>query len=205
MLRIGTIVLGVQDVRRAVDFRTAALGYVTRDQVDEDRAVLIPAGDAPGPGLSPGRSETPVQDRPRVHLDPYAGGADDRAAEVERLMVLGDERVDRDGWTPDADFVVLADTEGNRFCVIDTGPACLRPEPTQPQKISQQPECRPPEGSEWWPRGGAGAALDGVGCGAGGRVGAGAAEVGAVDDSSRGVPESAGELVAVGVPEASSE
>jgi hypothetical protein len=29
--------------------------------------------------------------------------------------------VDWDLYPDDADFVVLADTEGNRFCVIDTG------------------------------------------------------------------------------------
>ena len=32
-------------------------------------------------------------------------------------------RVDWDRYPDDPDFVVLADTEGNRFCVIDTGRA----------------------------------------------------------------------------------
>lgn len=122
MLRIGTIVLGAQDVRRAVEFWTAALGYVPRDEAEEDWAVLVPAGGAHhGPGLSLGRSETPVQDHPRVHLDLYAGDVADQAAEVERLVALGAQRVDWDGYEEDSDFVVLADTEGNRFCVIDTG------------------------------------------------------------------------------------
>ena len=41
----------------------------------------------------------------------------DLETEVERLVALGAERVE---WTypEDADFVVLADTEGNLFCVI---------------------------------------------------------------------------------------
>lgn len=121
MLHIGTIVLGACDVRRAVDFWTAALGYVPRDEVEEDWAVLVPAGGAPGPGLSLGLSGTPVQDHPRVHLDLYAGDAADQAAEVARLVALGARRVDWDGYEADSDFVVLADTEGNRFCVIDTG------------------------------------------------------------------------------------
>jgi hypothetical protein len=69
------------------------------------------------PRLSLMRSETPVQERPRVHLDLYA---DDQAAEVERLLRLGATRVDWPDYPPDPDFVVLADPDGNRFCVIAT-------------------------------------------------------------------------------------
>ena len=60
-----------------------------------------------------------MQQHPRVHLDLYAGDAADQAAEVARLVALGAERVDWDLYPPRADFVVLANTEGNRFCVID--------------------------------------------------------------------------------------
>jgi hypothetical protein len=35
-------------------------------------------------------------------------------------VTLGAERVDWDLYPEDPDFVVLADTEGNRFCVVDT-------------------------------------------------------------------------------------
>lgn len=37
----------------------------------------------------------------------------------ERLITLGATRVDWDGYEDDSDFVVLAGTEGNRFCVVD--------------------------------------------------------------------------------------
>ena len=120
MLKIGTIVLGAADVRRAVSFWSAALGYVPRDEVDDTWAVLVPGGGRPGPGLSFALSQTPVQQHPRVHLDLYAGDAADQAAEVARLVALGAERADWSLYPPDPDFVVLADTEGNRFCVIDT-------------------------------------------------------------------------------------
>ena len=63
---------------------------------------------------------SPVQEMPRVHLDLYAGDAADQAAEVERLVSLGATEVDWPLYPPNPDFVVLADTEGNRFCVIDT-------------------------------------------------------------------------------------
>jgi predicted enzyme related to lactoylglutathione lyase len=121
MLSIGTIVMGAEDVHRAAGFWTRALGYVLRDGEVEDRwTVLVPA-DGDGPGIAFGLSETPVQEHPRVHLDLYAGDAADQAAEVERLLGLGAERVDWDLYPDGSDFVVLADTEGNRFCVINTG------------------------------------------------------------------------------------
>ena len=41
------------------------------------------------------------------------------AAEIERLVGLGATRVPWDSYPTDPDFVVLADPEGNRFCVVD--------------------------------------------------------------------------------------
>ncbi|WP_255955012.1 VOC family protein [Streptomyces odontomachi] len=122
MLRIGSVVLGVSDVPRAVAFWTKALGLVPRGEVEDGWAVLQPVdGAGGGVHLSLGRSETPVQEHPRIHLDLYAGDAADQAAEVERLVTLGARRVDWDLYPDDPDFVVLADPDGNRFCVIDTG------------------------------------------------------------------------------------
>ncbi|QNS03163.1 VOC family protein [Streptomyces xanthii] len=119
MLRIGSVVLGVSDVPRAAAFWTEALGYVPRDEVGDDWAVLVPA-DGPGVQLALGLSESPVQEHPRVHLDLYAGNAAEQAAEIERLVSLGARQVDWDLYPQDPDFVVLADPDGNRFCVIDT-------------------------------------------------------------------------------------
>jgi catechol 2,3-dioxygenase-like lactoylglutathione lyase family enzyme len=121
-LRIGTVVMGVTDMHRAVDFWRRALGYVPRDGElgpDDDFAVLVPAN-GPGPGLSLGTSVTPVQEHPRVHLDLYTDGADEQQVEVERLVSLGAARVDWDLYPDSPDFIVLADPEGNRFCVVDT-------------------------------------------------------------------------------------
>jgi predicted enzyme related to lactoylglutathione lyase len=121
MLSIGTVVMGVGDLHRAVEFWTQALNYVPKReiQIHDDFVILRPAAGS-GTHLALDLSETPVQECPRVHLDLYAGDADDQAQEVERLVSLGATRVDWDRYPPDPDFVVLADTEGNRFCVIDT-------------------------------------------------------------------------------------
>lgn len=113
--------MGVDDFARAVAFWTAALDYVPRDPIgeDDDFVVLVPPSGT-GAHLALDTSQSPVQDVPRVHVDLYAGDAADQATEVERLVCLGATVVDWPLYPPNPDFVVLADTEGNRFCVIDT-------------------------------------------------------------------------------------
>ena len=73
-------------------------------------------GDGPNVSLD----QVPAGPRvpPRIHLDLYA---EDQAAEVRRLIGLGATEVHWDKRPPDADYVILADPEGNRFCVIDAG------------------------------------------------------------------------------------
>lgn len=114
MLRVGSVVWGVEDVPRAVAFWCAALNYRPRDEPDVDWAVLVPiSGDGVQVAIDKA-DERPTGLRPRHHLDLYA---DDQAQEVSRLIGLGATRVDRD-YPDGADFVVLADPDGNRFCVI---------------------------------------------------------------------------------------
>ncbi|MFD5088432.1 VOC family protein [Kitasatospora sp. NPDC058201] len=121
MLKIGSVVLGVADVRRAAAFWGEALGYAPRGGEEVgDRWVVLVAPGGTGVQVALGRSESAVQEHPRVHLDLYADDAADQAAEVERLVGLGAQRVDWDLYPEDPDFVVLADPDGNRFCVIDT-------------------------------------------------------------------------------------
>jgi catechol 2,3-dioxygenase-like lactoylglutathione lyase family enzyme len=118
MLSIGTIVLTVEDIDRAGDFWRAALGYVNRSEPSDDWVILDPPGTGPA-GASVALSVTgyPQHYPPRIHLDLYA---DEQAAEIERLRGLGARDVDWDDYPDDADWVVLEDTEGNRFCVVQT-------------------------------------------------------------------------------------
>ena len=121
MLSVGTVVMGVGDLHRAIAFWSQALDYRPKREVapDDDFMILVPV-EGDGTHLALDVSESPVQQHPRVHLDLYAGDAADQAREVERLVALGATRVDWDRYPEHPDFVVLADTEGNRFCVIDT-------------------------------------------------------------------------------------
>jgi catechol 2,3-dioxygenase-like lactoylglutathione lyase family enzyme len=120
MVSIGTVVLGVTDMERAARFWAAALGYEVReDGADADWTSLTPPGGL-GTGIGLQRSDRPAEAYPQVHLDLYAAGAAEQAAEVERLIGLGAEKVDWDLYPEDPDFVVLADPEGNRFCIVNT-------------------------------------------------------------------------------------
>jgi hypothetical protein len=73
----------------------------------------------PGAGLALQYSETPAQEHPRIHLDLSVADAAEQAAEADRLASLGAKRVDWDLYPANPDFVVLADPDDNRFCVVD--------------------------------------------------------------------------------------
>jgi hypothetical protein len=120
VLTVGVLVLGVADVQRAAGFWTAALDYAVRtDGFGGWATVLTPPAGRGGTMIALQLSETRPQDRPRVHLDLHVADAAEQETEVARLVGLGAERVDWDGYPEDPDFVVLADPEGNRFCVVD--------------------------------------------------------------------------------------
>ena len=115
MIRIGSIVLRVDDLPRQRAFWTAALDYVPREGDGDHFALLRPKNGA-GPNLSLDRVQSTVQVPPRIHLDLYAK---DQAREVQRLKALGATDVHWSKRPADADYVILADPEGNRFCVVD--------------------------------------------------------------------------------------
>lgn len=116
MTTIGSIVIRVDDLERQTAFWTAALDYVPREENDDDFMLLRPRSGI-GPNLSLDRVRSTVQVPPRIHLDLYT---DDQAGEVHRLIALGASEVHWDKRPPNADYVILADPEGNRFCVVDT-------------------------------------------------------------------------------------
>jgi predicted enzyme related to lactoylglutathione lyase len=117
MITIGSIVIRVDDLRRQTEFWSAALDYVPRDENDDDFVLMRPRNGV-GPNVSLDQQRSALNVPPRIHLDLYA---EDQAAEVKRLITLGATEVHWDKRPPDADYVILADPEGNRFCVVDAG------------------------------------------------------------------------------------
>ena len=120
---VGSIVIRVDDLQRHVEFWSQALDYIPREDDDDDFALLRPRS-GNGPNISLDLSRSTLQIPPRIHLDLYA---EDQAAEVERLKTLGATEVHWDKRPPDADYVILADPEGNRFCVVDISEPAPRP------------------------------------------------------------------------------
>jgi catechol 2,3-dioxygenase-like lactoylglutathione lyase family enzyme len=114
MLKIGSIVWGVRDVVRAVGFWTNALGYRPREAPSDDWAVLV-SGSGQGVQMAIKLVTSEASSHQRHHLDLYV---DDAGTEIERLIGLGARRVEW-RYPPDADYTVLADPDGNTFCVVE--------------------------------------------------------------------------------------
>ncbi|GAA4073963.1 VOC family protein [Nonomuraea soli] len=115
--RIAQWTLDVADSGKMAAFSSAALGY--RIEHGGEGPHLWPPDDAP--------PETPTvwlqptheskRGKNRSHPDLYVLDGGDVEAEVERLIALGATRADV-GQTGDEGFVVMADPEGNEFCLL---------------------------------------------------------------------------------------
>jgi catechol 2,3-dioxygenase-like lactoylglutathione lyase family enzyme len=119
-LRLATIVVNAVDMDRAAGFWRAALGYHGAESIDDHdqfAKLVDPAGT--GPSVLVQRAEHIPADRAPVHLDLYTS---DRDRHIDRLMVLGATRAEDWTYPEHHDFIVLRDTEGNEFCVIQVDP-----------------------------------------------------------------------------------
>jgi predicted enzyme related to lactoylglutathione lyase len=114
-VRLHHIVVDAHDLHALGEFWAAALGWRILSE-REAEVVVGPDVDAPlGICLMPAGDTRKVV-KNRVHLD-LTTTAEDRDAEIERLIALGACRVDI-GQTGDESWDVLADPEGNEFCVV---------------------------------------------------------------------------------------
>ncbi|HEX6518091.1 MAG TPA: VOC family protein [Nocardioidaceae bacterium] len=115
-LRLATVVVNVQDMGRAVQFWTSALGYVQREREWDPEFMMLVDPDGRGLPVSLQLADSPPREPVRLHLDLYTS---EQERHVRRLLDLGATRPESWPYPPEADFVVLRDTEGNEFCVID--------------------------------------------------------------------------------------
>src|SRR5262249_45056638 len=111
-LYVGSTVLNVADLDRATAFWTAALGYVVRNA--SSTFVVLTDPRRRWSNVSLQRSEAPKVGRNRLHLALYA---DDKREAVALLDILGSARLPCQS-APHADYIVMADPDGNEFCVI---------------------------------------------------------------------------------------
>src|SRR5260370_5843419 len=121
--RLVHLTIDAADPVRIATFWAQALGWITVVQEAEE-VVAQPAGfDYPGAMALP-MPFVPVTEpktaKNRVHRDLASTSLEDQAAQVDRLIELGATRIDlRQGEVP---WVVLADPEGNEFCVLEPRP-----------------------------------------------------------------------------------
>ncbi|GAA3216920.1 VOC family protein [Oerskovia jenensis] len=116
--RISELVLDCADPELLARFWSGVLGYVELGR--EEGAIEIgPAGVGFG-GLQPtiilSPSDDPRTGKLPLHIDVNATDRD-QDAELARLLALGARRADI-GQTGDESWHVLADPEGNEFCLL---------------------------------------------------------------------------------------
>ena len=116
-VRIQCLCIDAVDPRRIASFWENALGW-RRTFEDDDEIVLEPPAGSPGEGLVPDLLFLRVPEtktiKNRLHFDLRPS---DQAAEVARLEELGATRASV-GQEADVTWVVLADPDGNEFCVL---------------------------------------------------------------------------------------
>jgi predicted enzyme related to lactoylglutathione lyase len=110
MLIIEELTIDASDPAALAQFWSQLLGATVQRDGDEVWIELATGG----PALLFLPSTDPRTGKNRFHLDLRP---DDRDAEVERALALGARHVDI-GQTGEESWVVLADPEGNEFCIL---------------------------------------------------------------------------------------
>jgi Glyoxalase-like domain len=120
-IRIQCIVIDAHDLEREARFWAEGLGWRITLQSDDEWAVEPPEG-SPAVDVAPDLLFVRVPEekvtKNRLHLDLRP---EDQAAQVQRFLELGATRADI-GQGDDVPWVVMADPEGNEFCILAPRP-----------------------------------------------------------------------------------
>ncbi|HEX5114322.1 MAG TPA: VOC family protein [Pseudonocardiaceae bacterium] len=119
-----TTVVDCHDIKAQARWWGEVLGWVVGYEADDEMVIVPPRAmsgqDIPLDEQGPGLVFVPVPEgktvKNRLHIDLAPAPDDDHAAEVARLERLGAKRIDVG--QGDSRWVVLADPEGNEFCVL---------------------------------------------------------------------------------------
>jgi predicted enzyme related to lactoylglutathione lyase len=113
-VRLHHIVIDAHDLPGLARFWTQALGWKILSE--REREIVIGTDENAPVGICFMPVNDPKTVKNRVHLD-LTSSAADRLHEIDRLVALGARRVDI-GQTGAESWTVLADPEGNEFCVV---------------------------------------------------------------------------------------
>jgi catechol 2,3-dioxygenase-like lactoylglutathione lyase family enzyme len=116
--RITELVLDARDPELLARFWCEVLGYVELDRVGESIEIGPPGVGfgGPQPTMVFDRTDDPRAGKLRLHIDVNATDRDQND-ELARLLAAGARRVDI-GQTGAESWQVLADPEGNEFCLL---------------------------------------------------------------------------------------
>jgi predicted enzyme related to lactoylglutathione lyase len=110
-VRFSEICIDAHDTHALASWWSQVLGWPAEDTDDDDVALRAPAGAGPDWVFLAVPDGKTVKNRIHFDLTP-----DDQAAEVDRVLALGARHVDIG--QGDQTWVVLADPEGNEFCIL---------------------------------------------------------------------------------------
>jgi predicted enzyme related to lactoylglutathione lyase len=113
-LRVTEVCIDAEDTHGLAGWWASVLGWTAEDTDDGDVALRAPAGAGPDWLFLAVPEGKTVKNRIHFDLTP-----DDQQAEVDRVVALGARRVDIG--QGDESWVVLADPEGNEFCILAPG------------------------------------------------------------------------------------
>lgn len=130
-LRWYTVVVDCRDVRAQAQWWARALNWALVYESEEECAVVPPqlAEEEQVPAdrwaaTPPGLVFVPVPEaktaKNRLHIDLAPHTSQDREAEIRRLLDLGAQRVEVGQDRGTVTWEVLADPEGNEFCVLSS-------------------------------------------------------------------------------------
>ncbi|WP_285472982.1 VOC family protein [Actinoplanes sp. NBRC 101535] len=116
--RITELVLDARDPELLARFWCEVLGYVELGRDGDDIEIGPPGAGfgGPQPTIILSRTDTPKSGQLRLHIDVNPTDRD-QAEELDRLLAAGARPADV-GQTGDETWHVLADPEGNEFCLL---------------------------------------------------------------------------------------
>lgn len=116
--RFSELCIDSHDPRALAAFWKEVLDYRVSDPDDDDELVELVGPEGSGPTLVFVKSPEDKVVKNRLHID-VSPRDREQTEEVERIIGLGARKIDI-GQGDDATWVVMADPEGNEFCVLRT-------------------------------------------------------------------------------------
>jgi len=116
--RISELVIDAQDTERLAGFWCQVLGFVVLERIGDDIEIGPPETGfgGPQPTIVISRTSEAKRGKLRLHFD-VSPTDRDQEAELARLLAAGARRADV-GQSGQETWEVLADPEGNEFCLL---------------------------------------------------------------------------------------